>query len=275
MSWITRCPTCGATYKVVPDQLKIAQGWLRCGQCREAFDSTGLVLDWPNAHAGAPADALSEPFGQRVPIDPLLKREDRSSLVAAVRTVSDVEQTLAAFQPQPPKLPVPAAGSDAVDEPEPAHSRPPRAWLNPAIWIFLCGGLALQWLWVGRHALANADPAIGQRLVALCRVGGCDILPLPMRDGVLIDSSSLTPHGEGLLLNWSVRNATAHALQMPALELTLLDAQDKALVRRVLSASAQGAPSSLASGQVWEGRLHLTPEAGVSPAGYRLLSFYP
>ncbi|MEO7953600.1 MAG: zinc-ribbon domain-containing protein, partial [Polaromonas sp.] len=43
MSLITRCPACGTMFKVVADQLKIAQGWVRCGQCGEVFDASGQL----------------------------------------------------------------------------------------------------------------------------------------------------------------------------------------------------------------------------------------
>ena len=32
-------------FKVVADQLKIAQGWVRCGQCGEVFDASGQLQD--------------------------------------------------------------------------------------------------------------------------------------------------------------------------------------------------------------------------------------
>lgn len=40
MSLITCCPACGTMFKVVPDQLKISDGWVRCGHCAEVFDAT-------------------------------------------------------------------------------------------------------------------------------------------------------------------------------------------------------------------------------------------
>ena len=39
MSLITRCPACGTMFKVVPDQLRISEGWVRCGKCSEVFDA--------------------------------------------------------------------------------------------------------------------------------------------------------------------------------------------------------------------------------------------
>jgi predicted Zn finger-like uncharacterized protein len=40
MSLITRCPACQTLFKVVPDQLRISEGWVRCGQCDEIFDAS-------------------------------------------------------------------------------------------------------------------------------------------------------------------------------------------------------------------------------------------
>ena len=40
MSLITRCPACGTMFKVVTDQLKVSQGWVRCGRCTEIFDAS-------------------------------------------------------------------------------------------------------------------------------------------------------------------------------------------------------------------------------------------
>lgn len=40
MSLLTRCPACSTIYKVVPDQLRISQGWVKCGQCGDIFDAT-------------------------------------------------------------------------------------------------------------------------------------------------------------------------------------------------------------------------------------------
>lgn len=47
MSYTTRCPACGTTFKVVPDQLKISDGWVRCGYCSDVFDATLNLQHWP------------------------------------------------------------------------------------------------------------------------------------------------------------------------------------------------------------------------------------
>lgn len=40
MSLITRCPACNTLFKVVADQLRISDGWVRCGRCEEVFDAS-------------------------------------------------------------------------------------------------------------------------------------------------------------------------------------------------------------------------------------------
>ncbi len=45
MSLITRCPACRTMFKVVPDQLRISEGWVRCGKCEEIFDASAHMQD--------------------------------------------------------------------------------------------------------------------------------------------------------------------------------------------------------------------------------------
>jgi predicted Zn finger-like uncharacterized protein len=45
MSLITSCPACSTRFKIVPDQLKISDGWVRCGTCSEVFDASKRLED--------------------------------------------------------------------------------------------------------------------------------------------------------------------------------------------------------------------------------------
>jgi len=59
MSLITRCPACQTLFKVVPDQLRISEGWVRCGQCDEIFDASQHLVQSlvPVSAAAAAQDA--------------------------------------------------------------------------------------------------------------------------------------------------------------------------------------------------------------------------
>mgnify|MGYP001069865313 CR=1 FL=1 len=43
MALATKCPQCGALFRVVADQLKLRGGLVRCGQCRAVFDAIGSL----------------------------------------------------------------------------------------------------------------------------------------------------------------------------------------------------------------------------------------
>jgi predicted Zn finger-like uncharacterized protein len=286
MNWITRCPACGVNYKVVPDQLKAAHGWLRCGQCQQAFDSSGLVVAWPVVTQKTETTVTAESVEDRLDIDDLLKQEDKFTVQTPVAAF---EEALSTFNPlsfmPSTTSPTPevvgasldALNAHAVPPGDPSTALPPSApsWWPRVFVLSLTLVLALQWVVVGRYLLAVAEPALAQPLQAFCRLLGCRMLPPPVRNGVVIENSSMSPRNGGLVLLWSVRNVTTQVLEMPALELTWLDAQDKSLVRRVFLPTEQAAPPALAAGQIWSGQLQLLPLDGIQPLGYRLVSFYP
>lgn len=61
MSQITRCPACTTMFKLAADQLKAAQGWVRCGQCSEVFEASLHLVAGGTSDAGemeAPPSAL-------------------------------------------------------------------------------------------------------------------------------------------------------------------------------------------------------------------------
>lgn len=56
MALTTRCPQCGTSFKVVPDQLRVRNGLVRCGACATVFDGRACLL--PETGAGMPAAAI-------------------------------------------------------------------------------------------------------------------------------------------------------------------------------------------------------------------------
>jgi predicted Zn finger-like uncharacterized protein len=66
MSLATRCTACGTIFRVVQDQLKVSEGWVRCGRCDAVFNAMESLFDlerdappdWPAKPQPA---ALSEP----------------------------------------------------------------------------------------------------------------------------------------------------------------------------------------------------------------------
>ncbi|MBW7832650.1 MAG: zinc-ribbon domain-containing protein [Simplicispira suum] len=60
MSQTTRCPACHTRFKVVADQLRISDGWVRCGHCKQVFDAS-ISLE----------PAAPEPMLPEMPLDRL------------------------------------------------------------------------------------------------------------------------------------------------------------------------------------------------------------
>lgn len=45
MSLATRCPACGTIFRVVQDQLRVSEGWVRCGRCADVFNAVESLFD--------------------------------------------------------------------------------------------------------------------------------------------------------------------------------------------------------------------------------------
>lgn len=83
MSQFTQCPACGTLFKVIADQLKISQGWVRCGQCREVFDANSQLASAARALAQGATSATQTTDTSTV-IQPIAEQEfDATEKVAA------------------------------------------------------------------------------------------------------------------------------------------------------------------------------------------------
>ena len=64
MNLATRCPSCGTVFRVVQDQLRVSEGWVRCGRCDRTFDATEVLFDIDNG-----AQVHTEPGAGPLPQD--------------------------------------------------------------------------------------------------------------------------------------------------------------------------------------------------------------
>jgi predicted Zn finger-like uncharacterized protein len=253
---LTRCPTCGTTFRALPSQLSVRGGMVRCGKCAAVFDGVAsLVEESAAAEAAEPSPQLG-----------LFEAGARAA-------------------PRPP----PRRVAPAEDEPLPEflEDEPPRSRYG-VVWglgaLIAAAALAGQLAYQYRTELATLAPQLQPLLAEGCRFLDCE-LRLPRRPDLLsIESSDLQSDArrEGLIvLNAVIRNRAAFAQELPALELTLTDAGDRPLVRRVLR-PADYAPGlvpalrgpGLAPGAEAVLRLHFDT-GGVRATGYRLYLFFP
>jgi hypothetical protein len=142
--------------------------------------------------------------------------------------------------------------------------------------LLLALSLCFQSLVFFRDELVARVPATRPMLELLCVPAACALAPLHRWNGIVIQSASLVRGDAGYTLNVSLRNAVDVPLAMTAIELTLTDAQDRAVMRRVLSPTDLSAPMALAAGQIWTRAFMVEPGTLTAEiAGYRLVSFYP
>ena len=67
MSLATRCTECGTVFRVVQDQLKVSEGWVRCGRCSAVFNALENLCEL-DAEAAVPAhDPNQDAASQEMP----------------------------------------------------------------------------------------------------------------------------------------------------------------------------------------------------------------
>lgn len=157
-------------------------------------------------------------------------------------------------------------------------------WRRPAVRTALGAavvglGLALaaQAAVLWRDTLAAHLPASAPALHALCRLAGCQVQPLRRLDALAVASSGLSRLDGSTLyrLQLVLHNRADTAVLMPALDLSVHDAQGKLVSRRVLQMADLGAPqATLAAGQ--ELPIKVLMSAGEQRIdGYTVELFYP
>jgi len=337
MSLITRCPACRTMFKVVPDQLRISDGWVRCGKCEEIFDASAHLVPAEIQAGGSAANdnpdtvpfergpAVAGAFEAAAPLTTARSEARRSEPAplgqAAVELELGESQSGDAVPMLEPALPgsrslpdVAAHGVAVADAPSPATLAPeatpaqaldadPEAlaaelsfmrnakrrsrWHRPLVravlmvaCLLLLLGLALQLLVQERDRVAAIEPRLRPLVEEVCLLLDCRVAPLRQIESVVIDSSAFSKtKGDVYRLSLTLKNTAPIDLAMPAVELSLTDTMDRALVRRVFRPAELGIRSGvIPAASETQTTLELTIKTNGNServAGYRLLAFYP
>ncbi|RNF28088.1 MJ0042 family finger-like domain-containing protein [Massilia aurea] len=231
----------------------------------------------------APPLLLRESAGGSPPIvSPALSLPTKSPRARAADARSRRSKLTPTRIEDTPKLRVPE-----IDEPEFVRRGRQREQSSKAVRIAMVAGslllllaLALQAMVSFRDVLAARYPALRPALVSTCALFGCQV-GLPARpDALVIETGELiTLGGNAYTLSTVLRNGDDLALAWPSIELTLNDADDKPLVRRVFGPrdyAPQLADSITGFGARAEQpvKIHFRLE-GLEPSGYHIAVFYP
>jgi predicted Zn finger-like uncharacterized protein len=313
MSMVTSCPSCATTFRVTTEQLKARQGKVRCGQCLAVFDgfkSLSSVPDEPMPEAPPPPPPPPDLSNNLSLLDfepPPHAAASRaqspafgagSDVVVPPAAMPDVvEPTTVEILPTPqprsdpvqsavvaPKLASSASttGLRDLDDPPPARRRRRGLWFGLAGLLLLA--LLLQAVYLFRIEIAMSVPAAKPLLDRMCALAGCAIQPPKDTDALKIEGSDLQTERDKpnvIVLTASLRNIGRIPVAYPSIELTLTNAQDQTVARRVIpprdylgervaAAAANGMPPQT------EVPVRLELDTGdLRPAGYRLYLFYP
>lgn len=192
------------------------------------------------------------------------------------------EVAAAAQEPLPEAEAPPPVGELSFVRPVPTVAEDEQPVLTAALaslafTLFLV--LLLQVLVHERNALAAAQPGLGAWLNRLCQPLNCSVSFVQKIEAVVIDSSSfLRVNDVNFRLSVALKNTARVPVAVPAIELTLIDAQDQALLRRVLlPEELLAASDALTPGVEWSAAVDATlpPEMATAVVGYRMVAFYP
>jgi predicted Zn finger-like uncharacterized protein len=264
MDLYTRCPNCDTAFRVTTQQLQASGGQVRCGHCQKIFDAFATLT------AQEPRIASEDPA------DPALAAQDAFPADAnAQPSVAEAP----VFESQSAR-PDPAAD---LYEWEFRMPEPPR---RSVLWTVLALAsamiLAVQAAYAFRNEIMLLAPQTRGYYVRLCESAGC-VVGLPKLSNYLhIEASDLKAidpsHPSEIQLLLSVRNRAPVELAYPAFELTLTNALEQPLLRRVFLPVEYLPPVAQAGGLKagTEIPIQLYLDTGaVRAAGYRLYLFYP
>jgi predicted Zn finger-like uncharacterized protein len=305
---ITQCPSCQTRFRVHAAQLAVRAGQVRCGKCSRIFDAldflieeTGLSYRPAQAHepaarsaVAAAAAAAPEPARAESASPADFGAEMREPSIEAIAAVAEQSTDTAPGASQA-AIPVPEqpAGVESGAEPQAStFDFGPIAAADPAKrsrrWPWLLGALLLllvllaQAAYQYRSAIIVLFPEAKPYATELCATLGCE-LPLPRRIELMsIEASDLqadTTNPNVMVLTATLKNRAIFDQQLPMLELTLTNAEDHPVVRRVLAPQDYiGKPPNAQAGFAANTEMVVKvfiEGSQVKATGYRLYLFYP
>ncbi len=327
----TRCPSCGTVFRVVADQLRVSEGWVRCGRCSEVFNASEQLLDLggvepvvraPSPPAGAPwqtpDEGLPAPVHEDMPSTALDEPTAALDFGLEIHEAGPARDEPGHAMPEqaeaPQPMPMPTGGlpdphellevpaeaataitpatDDSVSAPARAAGTPSfmrraeraEQWRRPRVRAALAIASALgvvvlagQGLYAYRDLAAARFAALREPLEAACGAIGCTVGAAHAIESLAVESSGLVRVEKSNVykLTVAVRNHAGIDLAVPALDLTLTDAQGKLLARRVLRAAEFGVGTGVVAAGA-DLAFQATLQASTEPiAGYTIDLFYP
>ena len=314
MSLATRCTKCGTVFRVVQDQLKVSEGWVRCGQCSAVFNALDGLFDLERGPVAMDAEPGTE---TAIPVEATTIELPAEAVASGAEPPSRADAPDAEPPPdttRPPGLVEARFDADAADEPataatesdqgeapaeheasddeatavEPEFVRlaerrsqqtsAKRRALTGSVVAVLVVTMLLQGIHQFRDTLAARWPWSRAALEAGCAAAACSIQAPRRIEDIAVESSSLTRStaaAQAFQLAVTLRNRGALPLATPSLDLSLTDPSGQVVVRRVLAApDFRASAAPLKPGAEASWQLVLSTRTE-RVTGYTIEAFYP
>jgi predicted Zn finger-like uncharacterized protein len=293
----TRCTACQTVFRVVPDQLRVSEGWVRCGKCSEVFNALEGLLDLETGSPQRPLGAgLAPPSadtelevappaakpgsGKVIPPPPPPKPARPADEDVAV----DLDDRVSRFLEDSAATTLPAGAAPSFVRSAERAARWRKPWVRALLALLLLvglGGLGAQAAYEYRDLAAARWPALRPLLAQACQALACTVGPARVIDSLSVESSGLVRVERSALykLQVGLRNRSEIDVAAPALDLTLTDTQGRLVARKVLRLADLGVTqNTIGAGRELAIAATLQAQgeaAGVVIAGYTIDLFYP
>jgi predicted Zn finger-like uncharacterized protein len=255
-------------------------------QLREA-----MALESP-ASASVPAPDIAVQEADPAPspeADPVLRLDEPTEPGQAATALRTAQLQTLRHEAEKPSSPDLAARFDPWKDDEPPLARPSRkmagepaaaqkdwSMFQSVILSLLIVLSIFQVMMYHRDWLSSTVPALRPALQQACAVLKCKVHSWRNIDAVVIQHASLTQNDAGYYkMSLAVKNTSEQKVAMPAVELSLLDANGAIMLRRVLSPEDLRAPEILAQQKVWEAEWMIQIAVPLPLSNYKIQVLYP
>ncbi|UCH48023.1 MAG: zinc-ribbon domain-containing protein [Betaproteobacteria bacterium] len=306
MDLFTRCPHCETVFRVTTRHLQASGGQVRCGRCQSVFDAFASLTAKPpedsqrkpTPQETRPAPEVIEPASQQAQPMPEQAQPvadaDASETVESVETSVATEAEIAGADDDVPEAQTATAkrSEDLLAEDPAAHlyewefKPAPRLrqswlWLSLSLLLVITG--LGQAAYIFRTELMVIYPPFKSVYQLACKRLACEIELPRLRDQLNIEASdlrSVDPRQPNLVqLTALVRNRARVPVEYPAFELTLTNAQQQVVARRVFFPGDyldDAAQTDVGLAGRRELAINMYLDTGpLRAAGYRIYLFYP
>lgn len=191
------CPRCQALYRIGPNQLTAADGWVRCGECGYEFQAQDTLSDKDEHHSQLPL------------INPAITEQ-----------ANDEPDEQAESSPLTPQT-----------ETLQTTSRRRNTWLATILWAIAI--LILILLLGGQYVISNRSqlsqiPALRPWIIRLCAIRDCKLPPLRALKKIELlnhDISTDPQKSQRLILTGTIENTASFAQPFPVIQISFSNLQ--------------------------------------------------